>query len=252
MSSDDKLIIETPEQTVLEFSLAGIGSRALAVVIDTLLQLGVAIILGLLAALIFYVGFLPKMGKQFGYAALILAAFLIEFGYFAFFETVWNGQTPGKRWTQLRVITDSGRPLGAQGAILRNLMRIVDALPTMYAVGIVTSLISPQNKRVGDYVAGTVVVHEKSLPGGSSIWASTPANLLATPVARPLTAAELQLVETFLERRSSLLEEVRRSMSRQIAERLAQGRPDSPESVTEPEKYLESLAEQSRNRAHFR
>jgi uncharacterized RDD family membrane protein YckC len=252
MSSDDKLIIETPEQTVLEFPLAGIGSRALALAIDTLLQIGAALVLILIAALISYEAIVPQLGKQYLYAILIFGAFLMEFGYFAFFETIWNGQTPGKRWTRLRVITDSGRPIHAQAAILRNLMRIVDALPSLYAVGIVTCLISSQSKRIGDYVAGTVVVHEKSLPGGASVWDAPPANLLATPVSRALTAGELQLVETFLERRSSLQEEVRRSMARQIADRLTQGRTDSPEPIQEPEKFLEALAEQSRNRAHFR
>jgi uncharacterized RDD family membrane protein YckC len=252
MSSDDKLIIETPEQTVLEFPLAGIGSRALALAIDTLLQVGVLIVLGLLAAFITFEAIVPRMGKQYVYAILIFGAFLSQFGYFAIFETIWNGQTPGKRWTKLRVITDSGRPIGAQAAILRNLMRIVDALPSLYAVGIITSLISSQSKRIGDYVAGTVVIHEKSLPGGSSVWDAPPVNLLAVPLSRALTVGELQLVETFLERRASLQEEVRRSMARQIADRLTEGRSDFPEHVQEPEKYLEALAEQSRNRAHFR
>jgi uncharacterized RDD family membrane protein YckC len=253
MSSDDKLIIETPEQTVLEFPLAGIGSRALALAIDTLLQLGALVALGLLAALISYMGFLPQLGKQYLYALLIFVAFLMEFAYFAFFETIWNGQTPGKRWTKLRVITDSGRPLGAQGSILRNLMRIVDSIPwPMYAVSIVTCLLNSQSKRLGDFVAGTVVVHERAVSGGASAWDAPAVNPLATPISRALTPSELQLVETFLERRSSLQEEVRRSMARQITDRLAQGRGDSAEPVPEPEKYLEALAEQSRTRAHFR
>ncbi len=116
MSSDDKLIIETPEQTVLEFPLAGIGSRALGpgdrhAAADRRL-----IALGLIDALISYLGILPQVGKQYLYAILIFAAFLMEFGYFAFFEAIWNGQTPGKRWTRLRVIADSGRPLGAQAS----------------------------------------------------------------------------------------------------------------------------------------
>ena len=100
MSSDDKLIIETPEQTALEFPLAGIGSRSLALVIDTLLQFGAVIVLGLLAWLISFVAYMPRMGRQWAISIWILAAFLSQFGYFAFFETVWNGQTPGKRWTK--------------------------------------------------------------------------------------------------------------------------------------------------------
>jgi uncharacterized RDD family membrane protein YckC len=150
MSSDDKLTIEIPEQTALEFTLAGIGSRGLAVAIDSLLQIAVLIVLGVIGGLVAYAGFFPRLGKQWVYAILIFAVFLLRFGYFALFETIWNGRTPGKRWTQLRVIMDSGRPIGTQGAMLRNLIRIVDELPTLYAVGIVTSLISPQNKGVGD------------------------------------------------------------------------------------------------------
>jgi uncharacterized RDD family membrane protein YckC len=252
MSSGDKLIIETPEQTALEFPLAGIGSRALALVIDTLIQFGALIAFGLIAWFISFEAFMPRMGRQWIIAIWILAAFLSQFGYFAIFETVWNGQTPGKRWTKLRVIRDSGRPIDTQAAILRNLMRIVDALPSLYAIGIITSLISSQGKRIGDYLAGTVVVHEKAMPGGSSMWEAPPVNLLATPASRALTAGELQLVETFLERRSTLQEEVRRSMARQIADRLSQGRPDISTPIQDPEKFLESLAEQSRNSAHFR
>lgn len=87
---------------------------------------------------------------------------------------------------------------------------------------------------------------------GSSVWDAPPVNLLATPASRALTSGELQFVETFLERRSNLQEEVRRSMARQIADRLSQGRPDVIEPIQDPEKFLEGLAEQSRNSAHFR
>jgi len=252
MSSGDKLIIETPEQTVLEFPLAGIGSRALALAIDTLLQVGVLVALGLIAGIISYEGFLPRLGKQYVYAILIFIAFLSQFGYFAFFEAIWNGRTPGKKWIHLRVITDSGRPVGAQEAILRNLMRIVDSLPSLYATGIITSLISPQNKRVGDYLAGTVVIQEKSAPADRSLWDAAPTPVLTTSQFPKLNAAELQLVEAYLERRSTLQEEVRRSMARQIAERMAQGSTATPESIQDPEKFLEALAEHSRNRVHFR
>jgi len=252
MSSGDKLIIETPEQTVLEFPLAGIGSRSLALAIDTLLQIAVLIVLGLVAGIISYEGFLPRLGKQYMYAILIFLAFLSQFGYFAFFETIWNGRTPGKRWIHLRVIMDSGRPLGAQGAILRNLMRIVDSLPSIYAVGIITSLISPQNKRVGDYLAGTVVIQEKSVQGDRSLWDATPTPLLATSQFPKLNAAELQLVEAYLDRRSSLQDDVRRSMARRIADRMTQGSSAAPETIQDPEKFLEALAEHSRNIVHFR
>ncbi len=254
MSSADKLTIETPEQTSLEFPLAGIGSRFLAIALDLLLQIAAYVVLGLIAAMISWIGILGVMGKQWGIAILIFVAFVVQFGYFSLFEIFWNGQTPGKRWTHLRVIQDSGRPITAYDAILRNLLRIVDALPSLYAVGIVTMLISKENKRVGDYAAGTVVVHEKPLQGVAAIWnvaAAAPA--LAVPVSSSaqLTADELQLVEAFFERRVGLDPEVRRSMARQIAQRLGERLNVPPEARPDAERFLEALAEQRRSSARF-
>jgi uncharacterized RDD family membrane protein YckC len=256
MSSVDKLTIETPEQTLLEFPLAGIGSRFLAVALDTLLQAAAYLVLALIAALLNTLGFLVPLGKQWGIAVVIFIAFLVQFGYYGLFEAVWNGQTPGKRWTHLRVIQDSGRPVSAYDAILRNLLRIVDWLPTLYAVGIVTILISPEKKRVGDYAAGTVVIHEKPLEGVGSIWSvrAAPAASQLAPgaiLSVPLSLDELQLVETFFERRASLDPEVRRSMARQIAQRLGERLKVPSEARPDAEKFLEALAEQRRSTARF-
>jgi uncharacterized RDD family membrane protein YckC len=253
MSSADKLTIETPEQTSLEFPLAGIGSRFLAVALDTLLQFAVYIVLGLIAALVASFSVAGNLGKQWGIAILIFIAFTIQFGYFALFETLWNGQTPGKRWTHLRVIQDSGRPINAYDATLRNLLRIVDSLPSLYAIGVVTMLISPENKRVGDYAAGTVVVHEKPLQGVGSIWsvAASPSQALPAIPSAQLSLDELQLVETFFERRMSLDPEVRRSMARQIAQRLGERLNVPGETRPDAEKFLEALAEQRRSSARF-
>ncbi len=178
----------------------------------------------------------------------------MQFGYFALFEALWNGQTPGKRWTHLRVIQDSGRPITAYDAILRNLLRIVDALPTFYATGLITMLISSQNKRVGDYAAGTVVVHEKPLQAVASIW-NTPtasAQSMSISSSTQITVDELQLVETFLERRGSLEPDVRWAMGRQIADRLGQRMGVSLDARPNSEKFLEAVAEQRRNMARFR
>jgi uncharacterized RDD family membrane protein YckC len=253
MSSADKLIIETPEQTSLEFPLAGIGSRFLAVALDTLLQFAVYIVLGLIALLVSSFGLVGALGKQWGIAILIFVAFSVQFGYFALFETIWNGQTPGKRWTHLRVIQDSGRPINAYDSVLRNLLRIVDTLPSLYAIGIVTMLISRENKRVGDYAAGTVVVHEKPLQGVGAIWsvAAAPAQALPAIPSAQLTLDELQLVETFFERRTSLDPEVRRAMARQIAQRLGERLNVPGEMRSDAEKFLEALAEQRRSSARF-
>jgi uncharacterized RDD family membrane protein YckC len=256
MSSADKLTIETPEQTSLEFPLAGIGSRFLAIAADTLLQVAAFWVLIMILAIIrfsFASLFFGRTGLW-TMAILLLIAFSIQFGYFAFFEALWNGQTPGKRWTHLRVIKDSGRPISAYDAILRNLIRIVDYLPTLYATGVITMLISSENKRVGDYAAGTVVIHEKPLQGVSSIWQSpaTPAQPIAAGPLPQLTVEELQLVEAFLNRRSSLQPDVRRAMARQIADRLGQQWSVPLEARPDAEKFLEAAAEQRRHTARFR
>jgi uncharacterized RDD family membrane protein YckC len=253
MSSIDKLTIETPEQTLLEFPLAGIGSRFLAIALDSLLQVGAYILLALIAGALSIAGFLPALGKQWGIAIVIFLAFVVQFGYYTTFETVWNGQTPGKRWTHLRVIQDSGRPISPFDAILRNLLRIVDYLPMLYAVGIVTILISRENKRVGDYAAGTVVIHEKPLQGMGSIWsvAAAPAQASAVIPVLSLSEDELRLVETFFERRGSLDPDVRRSMGRQIAQRLGDRLNVPAEMRPDAERFLEALAEQRRSSARF-
>jgi hypothetical protein len=94
-------------------------------------------------------------------AGLLFANFLFFWGYYTLFEALWNGQTPGKRWAHLRVIKDSGRQITLFESMSRNLIRIVDYLLSMYVVGIVTILISKENKRLGDLLAGTIVVRQE-------------------------------------------------------------------------------------------
>jgi uncharacterized RDD family membrane protein YckC len=255
MSSFDKLTIETPEQTALEFPLAGIGSRFLALAADMLLQAAVVwIVIMIFAVSAISLSLFSKVAGIWTFAIMIFILFSVQFGYFALFEALWNGQTPGKRWTHLRVIKDSGRPISAYDAILRNLLRIVDSLPTMYATGLITMLISRENKRVGDYAAGTVVIHEKPLQGVSSIWqqSATPAPASAVGTLPQLSVDELQLVEAFLDRRGSLEPHVRSAMARQIADRLAERWAIPAEDRPDAEKFLEAAAEQRRQTARFR
>ena len=94
---------------------------------------------------------------------LILFLFCVYWGYFAFFEVIWKGQTPGKKLAGIRVIKDSGRALNVYEVIGRNLLRAVDWLPVMYITGIVSMMISRRNQRLGDHLAGSIVVHDLSL-----------------------------------------------------------------------------------------
>lgn len=250
---EDKLTIETPEQIPLEFPLAGIGSRFLAAALDSLIQFAVLIVM-ILAGLLIFAGLssISEKAGVWGIAIYIIGAFLLQAGYFAFFEAVWNGQTPGKRYVHIRVIKESGRPITTYEAVLRNLMRIIDSLPG-YGIGILSMLLSSKNKRLGDYVAGTVVVHEKPLaPHAGVSW--NPGQTAAPTgydVGR-LSPEEFQLIETFLLRRGQLATDVRYKMAREITKRVGDKLQLAPEDRIQAESLLERMANEYRSRAQYR
>lgn len=247
MTSLDKLTIETPEQTSLEFPLAGIGSRFLALAADTAIQVAAALLLLIvLGELGLHAAPLVRVAPQWLLAGFIVLAFAIYAGYFAFFEAVWNGQTPGKRLAELRVIKDDGRPIGVYGAITRNLIRLVDQLPVIYAVGIVSMLLSRQHKRLGDFVAGSVVVHEKN-PGAAKPYAEAGSQAPAPAFdTSRVSLEEFQLIETFLNRRHSLEPSLRRSLAAQILARLAPKLGIGLVGWPESERLLETLDQRIR------
>jgi uncharacterized RDD family membrane protein YckC len=256
-AAGEKLIIETPEQTSIEFPLAGIGSRFLAVLIDSLIQTAVLIILGLIfvgAGLgVRSAGFAgsPTAGVWI-VAILIFIYFLLMYGYFILFESIWNGQTPGKRLTHIRVIKDSGQPITAIDAVGRNLLRIVDQLPFAYGFGVLCAWISPQSKRLGDYVAGTVVVHEKPFETVAPQW-NAPAQAATHQYgANRLTPEEFALVETFLSRRSALDAGVRYDTAAGIVRRIESKLILPPEGKPSAEKLLEELSHERRATAGYR
>ena len=250
MSSLDKLTIETPEQTSLEFPLAGIGSRFLAIAADTAIQ-GLVVAAIFLSFILAGPGFrwMPKIGVQWTIALMILAVFAIYSGYFAFFEAIWNGQTPGKRFAQLRVMKEDGRPISAYDAVARNLLRAVDSLPLAYGVGVISVLLSRNNQRLGDFVAGTVVVHEKTLDGARPFLEIRKDETAPSYNTANLTTDELRLIETFFSRRDSLEPVVRTSMAAQIARRVGDKLQLQAPMVGWPqtERFLEAVFEQYRS-----
>jgi uncharacterized RDD family membrane protein YckC len=245
----EKLTIETPEQIALEFPLAGVGSRFLAFALDTLLQAMVIVILGLIALLVrVLTGTLPGVSAIGPWALAILLAvgFVVYAAYFAVFETMWSGQTPGKRRVGLRVIDVSGRPVTAYAAIIRNLLRLIDQLPAFYAIAIASVLITARQQRLGDLAAGTVVVHER-VEGGTPVPAARGAVRYG---AHRLTAAEIVLIENFLRRRDDLDSWVRLQSARQIAARMAQRLELG--AVEDEERLLEQLAAEYRASDSYR
>jgi uncharacterized RDD family membrane protein YckC len=246
----DKLTIETPEQTALDFSIAGIGSRFLAIAYDTVIQVLVGIIVGVGGSILIGVlsTLLPR-ASIWGFALLILFYFLLYFGYYAMFEIIWNGQTPGKRKAGIRVIKDSGRPLTPAESIGRNLMRIVDWLPTLYAVGLVSVILTKENKRLGDLLVGSLVVRETSLSDLKPAWQTVPAptGVYSSPLgADRLTPEEFALVDSFLNRRSALDQNIRHNMASEILRRLKFKLILPADSSLSTEKILENLAYERR------
>lgn len=261
MSSPDKLTIETPEQTPLEFPLAGVGSRFLAMVADAAIQALAALVVGLAAAFsipalrwLRLLRALGTWGPQWIVGGVVLVFFLIHSGYFAFFEAIWNGQTPGKRYTHIRVIKDDGRSVTVYDAISRNLLRIVDELPGFYAVGVMCILFSKQSKRLGDYVAGTVVVHETSIEGARPFLDRPVAAGDASVVydVSTITLDELHLLEMFFQRRDSFAPALRTSMAAQITTRIGQKLNTRVAGWPQTERFLEAVYDQCRSAGRLR
>jgi uncharacterized RDD family membrane protein YckC len=220
----EKLNIDTPEQIALEFSLATVGSRFLALAVDTLVQIGCGLVLfagvGLGA---FAASFTPAQAGSWFLAAVVLGLFIIYYGYFAIFESVWNGQTPGKRFIGLRVIHVSGRPVSVFEAILRNMVRVADQLPGIYAIGIISVFVTQRSQRLGDLAAGTVVVHEAVAMSGDAAQFTADARRAPASTqhgALKLTAEEISVIELFVRRRQQLDVFARERAARRIAERI--------------------------------
>jgi uncharacterized RDD family membrane protein YckC len=241
IKTEETLIIETPERVELEFALASIGNRFLAVLLDHLIQFL------LILSVLLTVDALSKSGTQFFkdlfskdiseapnwiLAIGILFLFFLFSGYFAFFEWFWSGQTPGKKLMRLRVIREDGRPITLWEALVRNVLRIVDAFPgfvvPLYSLGLICIFLNSRDQRVGDLFAGTVVIRELSDQ------VMTFEELISEPLNDPvltrykkrvqfqadlktLTKEEVAVVESFLRRRLDLDEKRRDWMAWRLA-----------------------------------
>jgi uncharacterized RDD family membrane protein YckC len=216
-----EVTVVTPENIPLSLELAGLGSRFGALLLDLLIQLGtmlaLLIVTGLVAAFSesFWSSPTGRVFVPWLTALAILGTFLILFGYFVLFETIWNGQTPGKRAFGLRVVREGGYPINFFASATRNLIRIADFLPVAYAAGALSVFFHRQYKRLGDLAAGTLVVKERPtfmLAAGpvrapsSAVAGQTPApiGMLPPTVRHPsevLSRAEIDLLRRFARRR---------------------------------------------------
>jgi uncharacterized RDD family membrane protein YckC len=155
----------TPENVDVTYELAGIGSRFVGALVDHFVQICLMLatwaILSWIAGASMVVGFARNSMPLWLSAVLLVASFLIYFGYFVFFEVRWRGATPGKRLAGLRVVRDGGYPIDAYAAVIRNLVRIVDMMPPFYGAAIASVFMSDEYKRLGDWAAGTIVIKDR-------------------------------------------------------------------------------------------
>lgn len=210
------ITILTPENVEVTYELAGLATRMRGAALDTLLQ-GLAL-LTLWTMLGVFMADEASTLTNWLVAIGLLLTFAIFFGYFLFFETRWNGQTPGKRVTGTRVMKDAGFPIDFRSAVVRNLVRIFDLMPGPYAVGFAAAFFSPEYKRLGDYAAGTVVVRER--PAVAPRLEALP-DMESGPDNLPATE-DLHAIQHFLHRRHGLTPEQRTAFARRFA--LAYGR----------------------------
>jgi uncharacterized RDD family membrane protein YckC len=258
VQSLDRLDIDTPEQIALELPLAGIGSRFLALATDSLLQLVFVLVLFIIGAIISFGytevsnGAAHSFSQTVGAFVLVLVPFCLYWGYFAFFEIIWQGRTPGKRIAGIRVIHQSGRPMTAIECIGRNLMRGVDIIPGVYGIGLVCMMCNQQNRRVGDFVAGTIVVHDKALESVSPAWGNNRTVEPVRPELRKLTPDDLVLIETYLNRRYDVDQIVRTTTAQRIVAMIVQKTGRTKSAEMRDDDFLEGIAKQLRDTASFR
>jgi len=186
------LEIETPEAVAVRYPLASYGSRGTAAIIDMsliLLAISVEILAG--SMLLFVLADIVPRAVAFVaswvIAFMILLAFITFWGYYLYGEIAGQGRTLGKRWMRIRVVRDDGSRISAMDGVIRNVLRLVDLMPATYAIGIISSTLSPNAKRLGDMAAGTVVIDE-------------PAHKELT-LSGPYEDERIELVRDFLRRR---------------------------------------------------
>src|SRR5437879_408100 len=239
---DTDLVVATPERVSFGYQVAGLGTRAIAQILDLLILAGV--LLGLTFAA-FAIG---QAGLDVvAYLLALLGGFVVVFGYFWASEAFWSGQTVGKKVFRLRAVGDRGEPMTFMQAGIRNVVRIVDFLPYGYGVGLVVLFVNGKGKRLGDLAAGTIVVKDSDyiglwqLAGGQAAPPSTPptpsgaqpAPALPFPPATPAEVILRRLdpelrrfITSYARRRPELSVPMRAQLAGQVQPSLVAAVPD--------------------------
>ena len=231
----------TPEAVMLEADLAGLGSRFMAALLDAVIQFGAVLIAGLVLA---------ATQSETALVVNLVTGFLVIFGYPIVLETATRGKTVGKMAARIRVVRTDGQPVTFPVVLVRNLLRLVDILPTAYAVGVVSILVTKHGQRLGDLAAGTVMVYDVPAPLPQQLHlGESPDRDRATRGMDPagLTPQEYALVRSFLLRRYSLDPAARMRLATDLKARL-NDRVGSDAAGASPETFLEAVATAYRNR----
>jgi uncharacterized RDD family membrane protein YckC len=228
---DRTLDVRTPESIAFSYELAGLGSRFLAVLVDQAIQIVtlIAIFAGIILAgsRVATSRVAPvlsqKVAESIGIAILVVIVFVVLFGYFIVFEAAWNGQTPGKKLLGLRVVRDGGYPIDFGASLIRNLIRIGEWILGYYILAAISALLSPENKRLGDLAAGTIVVRDARLAAPRDVTRRRDEPVYVATAY--LTGEERALIKRFLERRNELGADRRKELAAQLAARIRERMP---------------------------
>ncbi|NHM34018.1 RDD family protein [Neobacillus terrae] len=229
--NQEQMDIKTPEFVSIQFRLAGLGSRAAALIIDHAI-LAIVNILVILAVLLIMKGmsglpFFMQMDSL-PIAIAIIVLFVLNGGYFFVMEYFTGGRTIGKKIIGIRAIQENGHSITLLSSFIRNLLRIIDALPVSYLLGILMVFFHSRHKRIGDVVAGTIVIHERKAKRKKKL-----SPIEKEIIERGLDKNELtlenwalssfgikewKLLSTYAERFNQITAEERQPLTRQLAE----------------------------------
>jgi uncharacterized RDD family membrane protein YckC len=228
----------TPEAVTVSLDVAGLGSRMIAWIIDTLIQLVVAvpILLGIGAG---------NLGGSVELVVVSLIVFLLFWGYYPIFELSWQGRTPGKRAQRLRVIRTDGQPAGGAAIMVRNLIRILDVFMLPF-LAVISMIVTSRAQRLGDLAAGTMVVREAKFTAPQAVLTATRPDLPRVD-ATGLSEREYDVIRSFLARRASLETAARWRLAAQLASAV-RGRVGSMPAGIPDETLLEAVAQSYRRR----
>jgi len=224
---DRSVDITTGESVAFSYELAGLGSRFFAVIVDMTIQVAVLLLLALAwsislahpgaRAISGTSASLTREARVILEAAAVAVTFVVFFGYFIVLEWRFDGRTPGKRLCGIRVVRDGGFALDFGSSVVRNLVRVVELAFGFYAISAISTLLSPRNRRLGDYAAATLVVREASYgPTGGFTGFATDAALV-DPLAGELSGEQIALVRRYLARRESFTANGRTAVAADVA-----------------------------------